>query len=198
MSSYNQHNPLYNFCNKIENRYHSIEWTNESYSEMIGRLCYLIDNAQSIHRSIIGEPIKQEFHYLKFRGQKIPVPGRVEMISPIWGEIEFLTLHHNNYLVNINLADGDGCWTFVGQFLYEGTNGNSGSLLLRTPYVKDQGDEIDLALKFFEPKKEEDREDRDHHDECIQHFFDAYKGNEITFDVWKELQQIQSRYGIPV
>lgn len=198
MNSYSPHNPLYNFCEKIRNRFRSIGWNNESYTEMIGRLCYLIDNGQSIHRSVIGEHILQEFHYVELMGRKIPVPGRMEMDSPVWGEIEFLTLHHNSYLVNINLAAGDGSWTFAGQRLYDRANEYSEPLLLRTPYTQDLGEEIDLALKFFEPKKVEDREDRDHHDECIAHFFDAYKGNEIKFDVWTELQRLQERYGRPV
>lgn len=60
MSNYSPHNPLYNFCEKIHNRCRSIAWTDESYTEMIGRLCYLIDNGQSIHRSVIG-PFSEKF-----------------------------------------------------------------------------------------------------------------------------------------
>ncbi len=196
MSSYNHHNPLYNFCNKIEARFRSIGWTGESYTEMIGRLCYLIDNGQSLHRCIIGEPIKQEFNYFEFRGQKIPVPSKVDMSDQVWGTIDFLPLNHDSYLVNVNLTGGDGCWTFAGQRFYERGNGvYSEPLLLRTPYTKDLGEDIDIALEFFEPNK---IEEIDYHNDCVNHFFDVYKGNEIKFDVWTELQHLQERYGRPL
>lgn len=56
------------------------------------------------------------------------------------------------------------------------------------------------GVKFgvFQVRKlDESNPFRDHHDECIAHFFDAYKGNEIRFDVWTELQRLQERYGQP-
>lgn len=186
------HNPLYNFCEKLSQhvRRPTYSWTDETYSEMVGRLCYLIDNGQSLHRTIFGEPIKQEIHYYECMGTRVPIAGSVITTDPIWGEAEFIPLHHDSYLINIRLSGGDGCWSFAGKRRQNITY--SEPLLIRTPYVTDAAEDIDIAIKFFEPKPLEDVE---HHDECISHFFSTYAGNEIEFDVMEEFRMLEKQYG---